>query len=278
MTPPPNLTSGASEEIEKAIAHRERPPRPNPLRASLTFGWRALLKIKHVPEQLFDVTLFPVMFTLLFVLLFGGAIAGSTKEYVQFLAPGVMVQTVIFITMYTGMGLNTDIQKGFFDRIKSLPIWQPAAIVGALLGDLLRYGVASAVVIVLTVALGFRPEGGPLGVIAGFALVLLFCFCFTWVWTVLGLLMRTPTSVLNTSMMILFPLTFASNIFVPPDTLPSWLEWFVGVNPISHLVDATRSLMAGDPDGAAIGQVFIYCVVLLAVFAPITMKLYRSKT
>jgi ABC-2 type transport system permease protein len=221
--------------LRSALSARARPPRPSALSASLTFGWRALLKIKHVPEQLFDVTAFPIMFTLMFTYLFGGALAGSTGEYLQFLLPGILVQTVAFITMYTGMGLNTDISKGVFDRFRSLPIWRPATLVGALLGDVLRYTMASAMVVVLGLILGFRPAGGPIGVLLSVALLLVFSFALSWVWSALGLLLRTPNSVMMASFLILFPLTFASNIFVDPRTMPSWLEAIVGSNPITHL-------------------------------------------
>ena len=137
---------------------------PGPVLTSLTFGWRALLKIKHVPEQLVDVTMFPIMFTLMFTYLFGGALAGSTQEYLQFLLPGILVQANVMITMNTGITLNTDIQKGVFDRFRSLPVWRPSPLVGALLGDLVRYSIGSAIVITLGLVLGFRPEGGAVGV------------------------------------------------------------------------------------------------------------------
>src|SRR5215207_6703132 len=139
------------------------PARPTPataLSAVATLAWRAMLKIKHVPFQLFDVTVTPIMFTLLFTYVFGGALAGSTQAYIQFLLPGILVQTIVFITVYTGMGLNSDIQKGLFDRFRSLPMWQPAPVLGALAGDLFRYSVASALIIIIGVALGFRPAGG----------------------------------------------------------------------------------------------------------------------
>ena len=147
MTTPTTSAQPVREEaLRLALAERSRPPRPSALSASLTFGWRALLKIKHVPEQLFDVTAFPIMFTLMFTYLFGGALAGSTGEYLQFLLPGILVQTVVFITIYTGFTLNTDITKGVFDRFRSLPIWRPSVLVGALLGDAARYTMASAMV------------------------------------------------------------------------------------------------------------------------------------
>ena len=138
----PAAAEPAPETIRSALASSARPPRPSALSTSLTFGWRALLKIKHVPEQLFDVTMFPIMFTLMFTYLFGGALAGSTQEYIQFLLPGILVQTVVMITMYTGMALNNDIKKGMFDRFQSLPIWRPSVLVGALLGDAFRYSIA----------------------------------------------------------------------------------------------------------------------------------------
>jgi ABC-2 type transport system permease protein len=263
--------------LRSALSARARPPRPNAMSASLTFGWRALLKIKHVPEQLFDVTAFPIMFTLMFTYLFGGALAGSTSEYLQFLLPGILVQTVVFITMYTGMGLNTDITKGVFDRFRSLPVWRPAALVGALLGDVLRYTMASTIVIVLGLVLGFRPAGGVLGVLSSVVLLLVFSFSLSWIWTTLGLVLRTPNSVMMASFLILFPLTFASNIFVDPRTMPSWLEAIVGANPITLLVTATRGLMHGTVTAGQIGWVLLISGVLIAVFAPLTMYLYRNK-
>ncbi|MDN5698592.1 MAG: ABC transporter permease [Rubrobacter sp.] len=268
---------GVDESLRSALSSGKRPSRPNAISASLTFGWRALLKIKHVPEQLFDVTAFPIMFTLMFTYLFGGAIAGSTGEYLQFLLPGILVQTVVFITVYTGFTLNTDISKGVFDRFRSLPVWRPAVLVGALLGDAARYTMASAMVIALGLVLGFRPEGGVVGVVLSVALLLVFSFSLSWIWTLLGLVLRTPNSVMGVSMMILFPLTFASNIFVEPRTMPAVLETAVGFNPITHLVTAVRGLMSGTVTGPQIFWVLVSCAALIAVFAPITMSMYRNK-
>ena len=265
------------ETWHSVLSSRARPQRPNALSASLTFGWRALLKIKHVPEQLFDVTAFPIMFTLIFTYLFGGALAGSTGEYLHYLLPGILVQTVVFITIYTGFGLNTDITKGVFDRFRSLPIWRPAALVGALLGDAARYTMASTMVIVLGLLLGFRPDGGVPGVLLSVALLLVFSFGLSWIWTALGLVLRTPNSVMGVSMMVLFPLTFASNIFVDPRTMPPWLEVMVGANPITHLATAVRGLMHGTATTGQIGWVLLTSGVLVAVFAPLTMYLYRNK-
>ncbi|GAB1824130.1 ABC transporter permease [Herbidospora sp. RD11066] len=267
----------ASESIGALLAPGDRPARPSPLSASLTFGWRAILKIKHVPMQLFDVTAFPIMMTLMFTYLFGGALAGSTTEYLQFLLPGIMVQSVVMTTMYSGIAVNVDIAKGVFDRFKTLPIWRPAALVGNLLGDVLRYVLASLVITVVGLILGFRPAGGVMGVAAGIALLVGFSFAFSWIWTMCGLYLKTEQSVMGVSMLVLFPLTFLSNVFVDPSTMPGWLQVFVEVNPITRLVAAVRSLMAGNPDMGELTWVFIAAAVLLAVFGSLTMRAYNRK-
>jgi ABC-2 type transport system permease protein len=267
----------AEEALRSVLSSGERPKRPNALSASLTFGWRALLKIRHVPEQLFDAVFNPIIFTLLFTYLLGGAIAGSTSAYLQFLIPGILVQTVILITAYTGVNLNTDISKGVADRFRSLPIWRPSVIVGALLGDMARYTLASAIVLALGLVLGYRAEGGFVGVLLSVVLLVVFAFSVSWIWTALGLVLRTPTSVQWVSVLILFVLTVASNVFVDPKTMPAWLETAVGYNPVTHLVSAVRSLMSGTMPAEDIAWLLAGCAVLVAIFAPITMRLYRNK-
>ena len=269
--------SRETNPLVQALSLDERPRRPGPVSTSLAFAWRALLKIKHVPEQLFDVTLTPIIFTLMFTYLFGGALAGSPREYLQFLLPGILVQTVLITTVYTGFTLNTDITKGVFDRFRSLPIWRPAPIVGALLGDSVRYTIASAITISLGRVLGFRPSGGVVGVLAGVGMLVLFAFALSWAFTILGLIMRTPNAVMGTSMMILFPLTFASNVFVDPATMPSWLQTWVQINPVSHLVTAVRGLMAGTVTPSQVMWVLIAAASLTAILAPITMAIYRRR-
>jgi ABC-2 type transport system permease protein len=264
-------------DLRSALSSTPRPPMPGPVTASLAFGWRAMLKIKHVPMQLFDVTMFPIMFTLLFTYLFGGALAGSTRAYVQDLLPGILVMTVAMITPYTGMGLCTDISKGIFDRFRSLPVWRPAVLVGALLGDTLRYSLASVITLALGLVLGFRPGGGVAGVVLAVVLLLAFSFSLSWIWTLIGLRMQTPENVMQVSMLILFPLTFASNVFVDPATMPGPVQAFVNVNPVTHLVTASRGLMHGEATFAAVAWVLVSCVVLVAVFAPLTMRAYRAE-
>jgi ABC-2 type transport system permease protein len=263
--------------VRSAIASTPRPPVPGRLSAALTFGWRGMLKIKHVPEQLLDVTVTPVMFVLLFTYLFGGAVAGSTAQYRDYLIPGILVMSVLFTTVYSGIALNTDVTKGVVDRFRSLPIWRPAPLVGSLLGDSVRYLLAGTVIIVLGVALGYRPGAGALGVIEALLLVVVFSFGLSWVFTTLGMLLRSPNAVMNAGFMAIFPLTFLSNVFVDPTTLPGPLEAFVNVNPISTLATASRGLMEGDVAGSDIVVVLAVAAALTAVFAPLTTKLYRSR-
>ncbi|MBL7496502.1 ABC transporter permease [Frankia sp. CNm7] len=275
--PAPVPADLVGERLSAVLASRTRPPKPSALSACGTFGWRALLKIKHVPEQLFDVTAFPVMMTLMFTYLFGGALADSPKDYLQFFLPGTLVSTIAMITMYTGLGLNNDIKKGVFDRIKALPVWRPAALVGMMLGDVVRYSGAGLLVIALGLALGFRPDGGAIGVVLAMLVLLLFSFSLAWVWNIFGMVLRTPESVLGVSMMVLFPLTFGSNIYVDPSTMPGWLQAFVDVNPISHVVTAVRGLMHDTVTAGQLGWVFLWCAILNVIFAPITMRLYNRR-
>lgn len=277
MTATATPETSPDQMLRSALATSERPPRASAVSASLTFGWRALLKIKHMPEQLADVVGIPIIFTLLFTYLFGGALAGSTADYLRFLLPGSLVMTVLMVSVYAGVGLNTDVTKGVFDRFRSLPIWRPAVFLGALIGDVGRHLISSILVIGLGLVMGYRPDGGVTGVLWALALLLVFSFGLGWVWSTLGLLMRTPSAVMNTGMVVLFPLTFASNVFVDPHTLPGWLRAFVEVNPVSHLVTAERGLMAGTATAGHIGWVLVAAVALTAVFAPVTMLLYRNK-
>jgi daunorubicin/doxorubicin transport system permease protein len=270
------MTAVATTGPNDATDIDDRPLGASWLATSMTMGWRALLKIRHTPEQLADAILIPVLFTVLFTYLFGGALSGSTAEYLQSLLPGTLVMSVLLITVYAGVGLNTDLTKGRLDRFRSLPIWQPSVIVGGLIGDAGRYLIASSLVIGLGLAMGFRPDGGVAGVLLGMALILVFAFGLSWVWTTLGLLLRSPQSVSMASFLVQFPLTFASNAFVDPATMPGWLRTFVEVNPVSHLVTAERALIAGTASPGEVGWVLLATGVLVAVFGPLTMHLYRS--
>ena len=267
-------TAADQAAVRKAISSTPRPPQASALSAALAFGWRGMLKVKHVPEQLLDVTITPVMFVLMFTYIFGGAISGSTREYLQYILPGILVMSVLFTTVYSGVAINTDLTKGVADRFRSLPIPRLSPLLGALLGDSARYLANGMVIIGLGLALGFRPEAGAPGVIAALGLVVLFAFALSWVFTALGLRLRSPSAVMNAGFMAIFPLTFLSNVFVDPETLPGPLEAFVNINPISTLASASRGLMEGNVDGADIAVVLVVAAVITVVFAPLTSRLY----
>jgi ABC-2 type transport system permease protein len=254
-----------------------RPPAPSALSNALVFGWRAVLKFRHVPEQLFDLVMTPIMFTLLFTFVFGGALAGSPGQYLQFFLPGILVQTVVFNAVYSGMGLSTDLGKGLFDRFRSLPIWSLAPFAGLMVGDVLRHLIAAIIILVIGLILGYRPEAGLAGVIAALLLLLAIGFGTGWIFIVLGLLIRTPMTVMTIGFTFVFPLVFASNIMVDPATMPGWLRGFVDVNPVSLMTTAIRALLGG---GASFDQLALALsapVLLTLLLAPTTLWLYRKQ-
>lgn len=253
------------------------PPRPGPLSNALVFGWRAALKFRHVPEQLFDLVMTPIMFTLLFTFVFGGALSGSPREYLQFFLPGILVQTVCFNAVYSGMGLSTDLGKGLFDRFRSLPIWPLAPFAGLMVGDVLRHLIAGGIILTIGLLLGYRPEAGVPGVVAGFLLLLAVGFGMGWIFIVLGLLIRTPTTVMTLGFTILFPLVFASNIMVDPATMPGWLRAVVAANPVTWMTTAIRGLMAGGATAPEVVRALAFPAVLTLVLAPVTLRLYARK-
>ena len=263
--------------LARVLAPDRRPEPPGAIANVLTFGWRALLKVKHMPEQLFDVIVTPIMFTVMFTYLFGGALAGSPDAYIQFLLPGILVQTVAFTTIYTGFTLNSDISKGIFDRFRSIPIWRPSPIVGAMAGDTVRYTISSLIVIVIGFILGFRPEAGFAGILASLVLLNVFGFGMSWMFVVLAMVVRTPSVVMTMSWLVLMPLTFASNIFVDPATMPGWLQAFIDVNPVAILVTAVRDLMTGTASLGTIGVSLVGPAVVTAICAPVAMALYARR-
>ena len=255
----------------------ERPAAPSALSNALVFGWRAVLKFRHVPEQLFDLVMTPIMFTLLFTFVFGGALAGSPSEYLQFFLPGILVQTVVFNSVYSGMGLSTDLGKGLFDRFRSLPIWSLSPFAGLMVGDMLRHVIAATIILTIGLILGYRPEGGLVGVLGTFVMLIAIGFGMGWIFMVLGLLISTPTTVMTVGFTFLFPLVFASNIMVDPSTMPGWLRAFVDVNPVSLMTTAVRGLMSGNASGADIALALLAPAALTALLAPVTLWLYLRR-
>ena len=259
------------------LKHIERPSPPSALSNALVFGWRAVLKFRHVPEQLFDLIMTPIMFTLLFTFVFGGALAGSPSEYLQFFLPGILVQTVVFNAVYSGMGLSTDLGKGLFDRFRSLPIWSLSPFAGLMVGDMLRHVIAATIILTIGLILGYRPEGGLVGVLGTFVMLIAIGFGMGWIFMVLGLLISTPTTVMTVGFTFLFPLVFASNIMVDPSTMPGWLRAFVDVNPVSLMTTAVRGLMSGNASGADIALALLAPAALTALLAPVTLWLYLRR-
>jgi ABC-2 type transport system permease protein len=264
-------------DVATAVIQVERPAEAGALSNAFAFGWRAVLKFKHVPEQLFDLVMTPIMFTLLFAFVFGGALAGSIDHYVQYLVPGILVQTVVFNAVYSGMGLSTDLGKGLFDRFRSLPIWSLAPFAGLMVGDVLRHLIAALLILGVGMIVGYRPEAGVGGVLAALVLLIAIGFGVGWVFLVLGLVMRTPNTVMTMAFTGLMPLVFASNIMVDPGTMPGWLRVFVEVNPVSLMATAMRGLMNGGATWAQIGLALLAPALLTVSLAPVTLWLYRRK-
>ncbi|WP_288453137.1 ABC transporter permease, partial [uncultured Microbacterium sp.] len=241
---------------------------------TFTMAYRGLVKIRRTPEQLFDVTFQPIIFTLMFAYIFGGAIAGDVQNYLPQLIPGILVQTVITTSVVTGTQLREDMDKGVFDRFRSLPIARIAPLSGALLADTLRYAIATTLVFVMGVIMGYRPGGGFGAVVVSGILVIVCSWAISWIFAFFGVIARTASSVQGISMLVLFPLTFLSNAYVPTSTLPDWLAWFANINPISHLVTAVRDLANTGTISGDLWVSLLGAAVIVAVFAPLTVRAY----
>lgn len=244
---------------------------------TFSMAWRALLKMRRNPEQLFDVLFQPILFTLMFAYVFGGAISGDVKSYLPLMVPGILAQTTMTACMATGVQLREDMDKGVFDRFRSLPMARIAPLAGPMVADLVRYTIATVLTLTMGIVMGYRPGGGFGGVVAAGLLLIITGWSLAWVFTWVGTIARSAQSVQGISMMIMFPLTFLSNAFVPTETMPSWLEAFVTVNPVSHVVSAARDLAN---DGAISGEVrwaLLGCAVVIAIFAPLSVRSYSRK-
>ena len=265
------ITSGFDRNISSHVSLRQI------VANSLTMAWRHGLKMIRNPEQFSDVAIQPILFTLMFTYIFGGAIAGDTKAYLPFFIPGILVMTVITTTMVTGTQLREDMDKGVFDRFKALPMAGIAPLAGALLTDSVRYIIATTLTLGVGFAIGYRPDGGVVGLLSGAVLVVVVAWAVSWIFALLGVLARSASAVQGISMIFLFPMTFASNTFVPPETMPGWLQAFVRVNPISHLVTATRELTAQGHWGVDVIWTLGSAVIIVAIFAPLTVRAYMRK-
>jgi ABC-2 type transport system permease protein/oleandomycin transport system permease protein len=251
--------------------------RVNALANTLTIARRNLLHIKSDPEQIVGMTIQPLMFLVLFVYVFGGAIAGSSREYLQFALPGILVQGIAFTPFTTALGLNVDFQRGLIDRFRSLPISRSAVIGGRIAADGVRIVWGALILMGFGVALGFRFGGGLAGALGAFLLVVAFGVALCWPMAFIGVTAKTPEAVNTWGFMIILPLTFASSVFARVETMPGWLQAFVKVNPITSVVDATRGLMLGGPVADPVVKSAIWLVVITATFAPLAIHRYRRR-
>jgi ABC-2 type transport system permease protein len=244
---------------------------------TLTMAGRALKKMRRNPEQFFDVTVQPLLFTAMFAYIFGGAISGDVAAYLPILIPGMIAQTTLTACMATGVQLREDMDKGVFDRFKSLPMARIAPLAGPMVADLIRYVVATVLTMLTGIAMGYRPGGGFVGVVAAILLAIVAGWSLAWIFAWAGTIARSAQSVQGISMMIMFPLTFLSNAFVPVDSLPGWLATFVRVNPVSHVVSAVRELANGGTVSGEVGWALLACAVVVAVFAPLSVSTFRRR-
>ncbi len=278
QTRPAGRVSLGSVDPGEAVARTR--PRPTPRETAsqtLSMAWRALKKMRRNPEQFFDVTIQPLLFTAMFAYIFGGAISGSVSNYLPLLIPGIVAQTVLTSCMATGVQLREDLDKGVFDRFKSLPIARIAPLAGPMLADAVRYLIASTLTFATGIALGYRPGGGVLGVGGAILLAIFAGWSLAWIFAWFGTIARSAQGVQGISMLVLFPLTFLSNAFVPVNTLPDWLETFVNVNPVSHLVSAARALANQGAVTSEVGWTLLACVAVIVVFAPLSVMTYKRK-
>src|SRR5829696_3536356 len=245
------------------------------LRHALLVARRNLLQVRGNPQLVIFVLIQPILFVLLFVYVFGGAIAGSSRQYVQFVIPGIIVQTVVFVTAVTGIGLNEDLAKGIIDRFRSLPIARSAVLAGRILADAVRLVASLAVILGVGVLLGFRIGSSPAAALAGFVLIIGFGMALSWVAALIGLSVRNAETAQSAGFIWMFPLIFASSVFAPPQTMPGWLQPFVEVNPITVATDALRGLLLGGPVLSPGLQTLAWTAALTVVFAPLAIRQFR---
>ncbi|MEU7730549.1 ABC transporter permease [Streptomyces sp. NPDC040724] len=247
------------------------------LRQTATLAWRSLVSVKHNPLELVDYSISPIMFVFLFTYVFGGQMAGSPQEYLQYALAGIIVQNTLFMSMYTAMALNTDLTKGVFDRLRSLPIARGAPLFGRITADLAKQLWAMLLMIGLGTLLGFEVTGGAAGLLAGLLLLLTFAAAVSWTAVLIGMLAGDAEKVQVFAFTLIFPITFTSSAFVQVDTMPGWLQAWVNVNPVTYLSDAFRGLLLGTPAGRSIMWSLIWAAGITVVFMPLAMRAYRSR-
>lgn len=273
------MTTTAAVTATAPAAH-ELPSRPSlgeGLGQTMTLAWRTLVQIRHNPWELGDYSFQPIMFVLLFTYVFGGAISGSTDEYLRFSLPGIIVMNMLFVTMYVGLGLNTDVTKGVFDRLRSLPIARWAPLAGRISADMVKQAWSIALLFGVGSVLGFRIETSWVAFLVAVALILLFALAFSWASVLVGLLAADPEKVQLFGFTALFPIGFVSNVFAPTNTMPTWLQAIVNVNPVTLLSDAARGLMVGGPVAGSAAGALIWTVGILVAFVPLSLWAFKRR-
>lgn len=269
----------STKNLSESLAFHSSPTKSaGALKSTRTFMWRSLQNTKNnLFGYVIEAVLSPVMMLLIFSYLFGGAIAGSTTEYIQFLLPGVLILTVVPLTVYSGTTICLDITKGVYNRFRTMPFWQPASIIGPLLTDGIRYTIALLSALATGLLLGFRPEGGLVGAVFAILFIIFFAFSVSWIFSTVGVLVKRPESVSGTSMIIIYPLLFASNILVDSATMPRWIQVIVDLNPISIATSTVRGFMSGTATTTEVFAGLAICMLFILIFAPMTIYLYLSK-
>jgi ABC transporter DrrB family efflux protein len=248
------------------------------IRQTLSLSWRTLVQIKHNPFELMDFSIQPVMFLLLFTYVFGGAISGSPTDYLMFALPGIIVQNALFTTLNTGVGLSTDLEKGFFDRLRALPIARFAPLAGRIVADMVKQAWSVAMLLGVGALLGFRVGTNVAGVFGTFGLLLVSALAVSWVIVLVSMLVASPEKMQIFGFVVLFPLTFLSNAFVQTDSMPSWLQHVVKVNPVTILSDAIRGLLVSGPVATPVWQSLAWALGLTAVFAPLAVRAFKRRS
>jgi len=236
---------------------------------------RNLVRLPRAPDLLLAFTVQPIMFVLLFVYVFGGAISTPGYDYVDFLIPGILVQNIAFGGFVTALGLNEDLTKGLIDRFRSLPMARAAVLAGRTLADVVTNTLSVVILVTTGLIIGFSFDASADEIALGFLLLLVFGYAFSWVFALLGLLVSSPESANSLGFIAVFPLTFISSAFVPVDSMPASLRWFAEVNPFTIVVDAMRALWLGAPAGNSVWGAFVWSFVIVAIFAPLAVWRYR---
>jgi ABC transporter DrrB family efflux protein len=242
---------------------------------TLVLAKRNFLRISRAPDLLLAFTVQPIMFVLLFAYVFGGAIPTPGHSYIDFLIPGILVQTMAFGGFVTAVGIAEDLRKGLVDRFRSLPMSRAAVLAGRTLSDIATNGISITVMLVVGVIIGFGFESPFLHVVGGILLLLLFGYAFSWVFAFIGLTSSSPEAAQSLGFILIFPLTFVSSAFVPPETMPAALQWFAEVNPFSITVNAVRALFIGDPAGNSVWGAVAWSVGIAAIFSFLAVTKYK---